>query len=101
MSDRIAVMYLGKIVELSSNHDLYDHPLHPYTQALLSAAPGYEHFVGNKRIILEGDMPNPSNVPTGCAFHPRCPCRMDVCKYREPDLTSQPNGHLVACHLIN
>jgi oligopeptide/dipeptide ABC transporter ATP-binding protein len=101
MSDRIAVMYLGKIVELSTNNDLYDHPLHPYTQALLSAAPRYEQLGENKRVILEGDMPSPSQIPAGCAFHPRCPSRMDICEYREPNVTNQPNGHFVACHLIN
>jgi len=99
MSDRIAVMYLGKIVELAENNELYSRPLHPYTMALLSAVPRPEPGKNKERIILDGDLPNPANIPPGCAFHPRCPFRMEICDQVEPELKDRGDGHLVSCHM--
>src|SRR5690349_2692640 len=101
ISDRVAVMYLGKIVEMASRHELYDQPLHPYTKALLSAVPIPDPVVEKRRerIILSGDVPSPINPPSGCHFHTRCPYVMDVCKQIDPIFADQGNGHFVACHL--
>lgn len=100
MSNRIAVMYLGKIVEMADTDDLYNNHLHPYTQALLSAVPIPIYGRQRKRILLTGDVPSPIDLPTGCRFHPRCVNCMDICKEIEPDLCSTNNtGHMVACHL--
>jgi oligopeptide/dipeptide ABC transporter ATP-binding protein len=99
ISDRVAVMYLGRIAEVASDHDLYERPLHPYTQALLSAVPVPDPDVRKKRIILEGDVPSPLNPPSGCAFHTRCPARKDLCSRERPELTDVGNGHFVACHI--
>ena len=100
MSDRVAVMYLGKIVELAGNDDLYENPLHPYTQALLSAIPIPDPSVKKQRMILSGDMPSPLDPPTGCAFHPRCPFRIDRCDRLEPPLDNRGDGRFAACHLL-
>jgi oligopeptide transport system ATP-binding protein len=99
MSDRIAVMYLGKIVELAENNELYNRPLHPYTMALLSAVPKPVPGRSKDRIILNGDLPNPANIPSGCTFHPRCPYRMEICDQVEPELKDRGDGHLVSCHM--
>lgn len=97
VSDRIAVMYLGKIVELASADDLYAHPSHPYTQALLSANPRMDANDKSERIILKGDIPNPINRPAGCAFNPRCPKVQDICRTQTPELI-QVAGRKVSCH---
>jgi peptide/nickel transport system ATP-binding protein len=100
VSDRIAVMYLGKIVELSPAEELYTRPIMPYTEALLSAVPIPDPDLAEKRerIVLEGDVPSPINPPTGCRFHPRCRYATEVCKQTEPPLVDYGNGHLAACH---
>ena len=104
MSDRIAVMYLGKIVELAQAKDLFDHALHPYTQALLSAIPVAEVGRKRNRIVLEGNVPSPVDPPPGCAFHPRCPYAMEMCKTTVPELRKHiidGREHHVACHLTD
>ena len=100
MCDRIAVMYLGKIVELSPAEELYTRPIMPYTEALLSAVPIPDPDLAEKRerIVLEGDVPSPINPPSGCRFHPRCRYATDVCQQIEPPLVDYGNGHLAACH---
>jgi oligopeptide transport system ATP-binding protein len=103
ISDRVAVMYLGRIVELGETNDVYEHPLHPYTQALLSAIPmpDPDAEAERKRIILEGDVPSPAHPPSGCRFHPRCGYATDICKEEDPENRNFGAGeipHWVACH---
>jgi len=97
--DRVGVMYLGRLIELAEKNSLYDKPKHPYTQALLSSVPIPEPGVKKDRVILKGDVPSPTQVPTGCAFHPRCPYVMDICKIQKPSFQKQGRNHFVACHL--
>ena len=99
ISDRVAVMYLGKIVELATDVDLYANPQHPYTEALLSAVPIPDPTATKKRIILEGDVPSPINPPSGCHFHTRCPYKEKICEEVEPEFKDIGGDHWVACHL--
>ena len=99
VSDRIAVMYLGKIAEVAKKNELYENPLHPYTKALLSAIPVPDPELRRERIILEGDVPSPANPPPGCRFHTRCPRRMDICSQKEPEQIDHGEEHFVSCHL--
>ncbi|MCZ2260250.1 ABC transporter ATP-binding protein [Sporosarcina sp. G11-34] len=99
ISDRVGVMYLGKIVEMAESETMYANPLHPYTQALLSAVPVPDPDFEKKEILLEGDIPNPADPPTGCMFHTRCPYKMDICTTVIPQLQEMDKGHSVACHL--
>jgi oligopeptide/dipeptide ABC transporter ATP-binding protein len=100
VSDRIAVMYLGKLMEISPAEELYTKPIHPYTSALLSAIPipDPEENRRRERTVVSGEPPNPINPPSGCVFHPRCPRATDICRQVEPPLARYPNGHLAACH---
>ncbi|MDE0235417.1 MAG: ABC transporter ATP-binding protein, partial [bacterium] len=102
ISERIAVMYLGKVVEMADSERLFAQPLHHYTNALLSAAPLPDPVEERKRtrILLEGEVPSPINPPPGCRFHPRCPVgrTREVCRTEEPDLEEKQPGHLTACH---
>lgn len=101
ISDRVGVMYLGRIVELAESEDIYHDPKHPYTQALLSAVPIPDPEYKKDRIVLKGDVPNPASPPSGCPFHTRCPKVMDVCKSKVPDFKQVSDGHFAACHLFN
>jgi len=102
ISDKIAVMYLGKIVELTDSDIIYNNPMHPYTKALISAIPRPDPLFRGKRIVLKGDVPSPINPPPGCAFHTRCPYAKDICKNEFPVLNmynkTDENEHLVSCH---
>mgnify|MGYP001239105156 CR=1 FL=1 len=101
ISNRIGVMYLGKMVEVAPTDSLFESPLHPYTQALLSAVPLPNPKVKRERIILRGEIPSPLNPPSGCVFHTRCPYVMDICKKEVPERKEMASGHFVACHLHN
>lgn len=100
ISDHVAVMYLGKIVEISGKKELYQNPLHPYTQALLSAVPVLDPDHKSKRIILRGDVPSPANPPQGCNFNPRCIYAEERCRNEEPELRDVGSEHQVSCHLV-
>ncbi len=100
ISDRIAVMYLGKVVEFGDTESIFDNPRHPYTQALLASAPMVEPVRRHGRIILKGNVPDPTNPPAGCPFHPRCPVAIDICSRVTPPLIDAGGGHLAACHLV-
>ncbi len=100
ISDRIAVMYLGKMVELTSRVELFRNPLHPYTKALLSAIPVPDPNYKRERIILTGDVPSPLNPPSGCRFHPRCPVAIEICSQKEPEFKEVSEDHWVACWLV-
>jgi oligopeptide transport system ATP-binding protein len=99
ISDRVAIMYLGKIIEIGDNKEIYNNPKHPYTEALLSAVPIPSVHVKRNRIILEGEVPSPVNLPSGCLFHNRCPHAKKECSQVEPPLKKVSKGHFVACHL--
>jgi peptide/nickel transport system ATP-binding protein len=99
MTHRVAVMYLGKIVELAPKRAIFARPQHPYTEALLSAVPVPEPGAAGKRIVLKGDVPSPIDPPKGCRFHTRCPYVFDRCRIEEPPLAPVDGGHLAACHL--
>lgn len=101
ISDRVGVMYLGKLVEVTTREELYRNPLHPYTQALLSAIPIPRPKARRERIILKGEIPSPLNPPSGCRFHTRCPLAIDICKHEDPAFEEKTPGHWVACHLVN
>ena len=101
ISDRVGVMYLGRLVELADSESLYSEPLHPYSQALLSAVPIPDPQFEREQLILKGDIPSPSNPPSGCTFHTRCPHAMEHCKLVVPQLQQFKQGHSVACHLYN
>ncbi|MBW2079204.1 MAG: ATP-binding cassette domain-containing protein [Deltaproteobacteria bacterium] len=101
MADRVAVMYLGKFVEVGDTRKIFNRAAHPYTQALLSAVPTTNPSARQKRIVLEGEIPSPLNPPSGCRFHPRCLYAQNLCEMEEPRLGEAESNHFVACHLIN
>jgi len=99
ISDRVAVMYLGRIVELATDKELYQNPLHPYSRALLSAVPIPDPEIRRKKILLQGDVPSPMSPPSGCRFHTRCSACKEICSQQEPAFHDAGGGHWVACHL--
>lgn len=101
MSNKVGVMYLGKIVEIGDVEEIYNNPIHPYTKTLLSSAPIPDPFSDRERQIIKGEVPSPINIPAGCAFHPRCQHAMEICKHKMPFLKGSGSQHKVACHLID
>lgn len=101
MSNKVGVMYLGKIVEIGDVEDIYNNPIHPYTRILLSSAPIADPFVDRDKHLIKGEVPSPINTPSGCAFHPRCEHAMEICKQKTPFLKNAENQHKVACHLVD
>jgi peptide/nickel transport system ATP-binding protein len=99
ISDRVAVMYVGKMAEMADSEELYSYPLHPYTEALMSAVPKPDPKYKFERIIMQGEVADPSNPPSGCYFHPRCRYAKDICKQKNPEFVEAKPGHFVACHL--
>ena len=100
ISDRVMVMYLGHVVEMADKDELFKDPLHPYTQALMSAIPLPERHSKRKKIILQGDLPSPVNQPSGCIFHTRCFMAQDICSKEKPELRDMGNGQMCACHFL-
>lgn len=100
IASKVGVLYLGSIMEMGSRNQVFDNPLHPYTQALLSAVPIPDPTIKRQRILLKGDIPNPANPPSGCKFHTRCPLAMEQCKEIAPELKEAETNHFVACHLV-
>jgi oligopeptide transport system ATP-binding protein len=100
ISDRVGVMYLGRLIELADSEELYENPMHPYTKALLSAVPIPDPDIRKETVLIEGELPSPANPPSGCAFHTRCSECMNICKTTRPE-ERNINGHYVACHLFN
>ena len=98
ISDRIGVMYLGRIVEIAPSEKLFENPLHPYTQALIQSIPSVEMSKIQQVLSIEGEIPSPSNPPSGCAFRTRCPFATELCKQEVPEFVERENGHFVACH---
>ncbi|MBW7455796.1 ABC transporter ATP-binding protein [Paenibacillus sepulcri] len=101
ISDRIGVMYLGRMIEMAPKNSLFENPAHPYTQALLGAVPQTNNRIARERIVLTGDVPSPANPPSGCTFHTRCPSCMDICKTDKPEFKQTADQHWVACHLFS
>jgi oligopeptide/dipeptide ABC transporter ATP-binding protein len=101
VSDRIAVMYVGKIVEMADTSELLGHPLHPYTEALLSAVPAADPDIKHDRIPLQGEVPSPANPPKGCVFNPRCGYARDICREVQPELLEVLPGHFASCHFAH
>jgi oligopeptide/dipeptide ABC transporter ATP-binding protein len=100
ISDRVIVMYLGKIVEMGETEDLFDHPHHPYTDILMKSAPAVDPDSEGRDYTIQGETPSPLNIPSGCRFHPRCPYAQDICRREEPQLKDIGNGRCAACHFI-
>jgi len=100
ISNIVAVMYLGKIVEIATSDEIYKNPLHPYTKILISAIPDIKKEKVNRKIVISGDVPNPIDPPSGCSFHPRCPIAEEKCKTTTPQLTDKGGNHMASCHLV-